>query len=84
MCTPQLANSSLVSESHGNVAAGPHRTEAKQKSTLAAKPSAGATSITRETFSHCLPIIRKKLENTELSSRTQDIIMAPWRSGTAR
>ena len=37
-----------------------------------------------EKLSLIICFLSQKLENTELSSRTQDIIMASWRSGTAK
>ena len=55
-----------------------------QTTTVPAQSTGTGTSPSQEIRSPNMPLIRKKLNNKNLSSTAEDIIMASWRSGTGK
>ena len=82
MRAAKLADATMVSKSNAN----DHKTASQVKSLrdadVSAKPTGTDSSITQKAGSPSLSLIRKKLNNKNLSLVAKDIIMASWRSGT--
>ena len=79
-----MASSTLVSQSHGNVETKGSTSRTEHVATTVTQPTTGKTSITQEAFAVSMPLVRDRLNNINISTAAQDIIMASWRTGTSK
>ena len=84
MCDAKMANSTLVSYSSYNAREATNRTKSITESLHTTQSSNKSTPPFQETHPDCLPFIREKLGNQNLSRAAQDIIISSWRKGTTK
>lgn len=84
MRVAELANTAVVSKSNANDPKTASQAKGMQNTTVPAKSTGTGTSPSQEIRSPNMPLIRKKLNNKNLSSTAEEIIMASWRSGTGK
>lgn len=80
--TKHPANTAVVP----NINANDHKTTSQvrgmQNVAAPAKPTGTGTLLAQEDRSLNMPLFRKKLNNKNLSSTAEEIVLASWRSGT--
>ena len=84
MCVAKLANTTVVSKSNANDHKTADQAKGMQNAAVPTKPTGTGTPIAQEDGSLNLPLIRKKLNNKNLSSTAEEIILASWGSGTGK
>ena len=70
------------SNANGHEIAG--QTKSMQDPAVSAKPTGTDTSLAQKAGSLSMPLVRKTLNNKNLSSAAKEIIMASWRPGTGK
>lgn len=84
MCAAKLANATVVSKSNANDHTFASQVRSIRDAGVSSKPIGTDSPLTQKAESPNMPLIRKKLNNKNLSTVAKDIIMASWRSGTGK
>ena len=80
----ELANTTLLFQSHGNVGQSTTSSSMSATVTSASTRSSPSASTVSKASTVGMQIIRKSLEGKNISGHSADIILASWRSGTQK
>ena len=80
----KLTDKNVVPKSNANGHEITGQTKSMQDTAVSAKPTGTDTSLAQKAGSLSMPLVRKKLNNKNLSSAAKEIIMASWRPGTCK
>ena len=80
----ELANTTLLFQSHGNVGQSTPSSSMSTTVTSASTRSSPSASTVSKASSVGMQIIRKSLEGENISGHSADITLASWRSGTQK
>lgn len=80
----ELANTTLLFKSHGNVGQSTTSSSMSTTVTAASTRSSLSASTVSKASTVGMQIIRKSLEGENISGHSADIILASWRSGTQK
>lgn len=80
----ELANTTLLFKSHGNVGQSTTSSSMATTVTSASTRSSSSASTVSKASTVGMQIIRKSLEGEKISGHSADIILASWRSGTQK
>ncbi|CAH3035464.1 unnamed protein product, partial [Pocillopora meandrina] len=80
----ELANTTLIFQSHGNVGQSTTSSSMSTTVTSASTRSSPSASTVSKASTVGMQIIRKSLEGKNISGHSADIILASWRSGTQK
>ena len=84
MCVAKLADTTVVPKSNANGHKIAGQTKSMQNPAVSAKPTGTDTPLAQKAGSLSMPLVRKTLNNKNLSSAAKEIIMASWRPGTGK
>ena len=84
MCAAKVANTTVVSKSNANDHTLACQVKSMRDADVPSKPTGTDSPFAKKAESPDMPLIRKKLNNKNLSTVAKDIIMASWRSGTGK
>ena len=79
-----MADTELVSQSFPTDGSGTSICQSEQRYSKTTKPSTGDSPNLGQNEPNNLPLVRKSLDQFDLSSDAKDIIMASWRPGTSK